>query len=124
VKVNISGTVFLQTSLNGPKKIADCKLVQELSSSTLLESRETVDWTLGERKYRGKLTFKTAPTTATWNGRLQQKFVVQYRMNDPSAAELLWSDDHFVYFYPTEILTIFPRHIVFVIDVSGSMGGI
>ncbi len=64
------------------------------------------------------------PTSHTWDGRVEQKFVVEYTLNDTTSAETLLSEDHFVHFFPTDTLTSFPRHIVFVIDISGSMGGI
>ena len=44
-------------------------------------------------------------------------------LEKPSEEHTVFSDDYFVHFFPTETLTNFPKHIVFVVDVSGSMSG-
>lgn len=53
------------------------------------------------------------------------QFVVQYDVErDPQGGEVLVQDGYFVHFFaPTELTTI-PKHVLFVLDTSGSMGGL
>ncbi|KAJ3655071.1 hypothetical protein Zmor_014214 [Zophobas morio] len=59
----------------------------------------------------------------TENG-LAGQFVVQYDVErDPQGGEVLVKDGYFVHFFAPSELEPLPKHIVFVLDHSGSMGG-
>ncbi|KAJ3655069.1 hypothetical protein Zmor_014212 [Zophobas morio] len=59
----------------------------------------------------------------TENG-LAGQFVVQYDVErDPQGGEVLVKDGYFVHFFAPSELEPLPKHIVFVLDHSGSMSG-
>jgi hypothetical protein len=60
----------------------------------------------------------------TTDGRIDQHFSVDYTFDDENSTNELQTDhSFFAYFLSAESLTTFPKHIVCVIDVSGSMKG-
>lgn len=55
---------------------------------------------------------------------LAGQFVVEYDVErDPKGGEVLVKDGYFVHFYAPSELEPLPKHVVFVLDQSGSMGG-
>ncbi|KAB0790702.1 hypothetical protein PPYR_14851 [Photinus pyralis] len=55
---------------------------------------------------------------------LSGQFVVQYDVErDPSGGEVLIQDGYFVHFFAPKDLEPLPKHVVFVLDTSGSMWG-
>ncbi|KAJ9598936.1 hypothetical protein L9F63_010530, partial [Diploptera punctata] len=55
---------------------------------------------------------------------LSGQFVVRYDVErDPQAGEVLVSDGYFVHFFSPTDLKPLRKHAIFVLDVSGSMGG-
>jgi len=55
---------------------------------------------------------------------LQGEFSIQYDVNrDNQNNEIQVIDGHFVHFFTPENLKVLPKHIIFVLDVSGSMFG-
>ncbi|KAJ8920664.1 hypothetical protein NQ315_004803 [Exocentrus adspersus] len=55
---------------------------------------------------------------------LSGQFVVQYDVErDPSGGEVLLQDGYFVHFFAPTDLKPLPKHVLFVLDSSGSMGG-
>ncbi|XP_031349541.1 inter-alpha-trypsin inhibitor heavy chain H4-like isoform X2 [Photinus pyralis] len=55
---------------------------------------------------------------------LSGQFVVQYDVErDPSGGEVLIEDGYFVHFFAPKELDPLPKHVVFVLDTSGSMWG-
>ncbi|KAJ8924359.1 hypothetical protein NQ315_007155 [Exocentrus adspersus] len=53
------------------------------------------------------------------------QFVVQYDIDrDPQGGETLYQDGFFINFFAPPNLEPIPKHIVFVLDTSGSMGGV
>jgi uncharacterized protein YegL len=55
---------------------------------------------------------------------LNGQFVVQYDVDrDPQAGEVLVNDGYFVHFFAPTNLKPLHKHVVFVLDVSGSMDG-
>ncbi|XP_044751117.1 inter-alpha-trypsin inhibitor heavy chain H4-like isoform X2 [Coccinella septempunctata] len=56
---------------------------------------------------------------------LSGQFVVQYDVErDPQGGEVLVSDGYFVHFFAPSDLKPMEKHVVFVLDTSGSMSGI
>ncbi|XP_072935766.1 inter-alpha-trypsin inhibitor heavy chain H4-like isoform X2 [Epargyreus clarus] len=51
------------------------------------------------------------------------QFVVQYDVDRSKAGEILVSDGYFVHFFAPTSLPPLPKHVVFVLDTSGSMMG-
>ncbi|XP_018570736.1 inter-alpha-trypsin inhibitor heavy chain H4-like isoform X2 [Anoplophora glabripennis] len=55
---------------------------------------------------------------------LSGQFVVQYDIDrDPHGGEVLLRDGYFVHFFAPEDLEPLPKHVLFVLDSSGSMAG-
>ncbi|KAK9890511.1 hypothetical protein WA026_010588 [Henosepilachna vigintioctopunctata] len=55
---------------------------------------------------------------------LAGQFVVQYDVErDPEGGEILVSDGYFVHFFAPSDLKPLSKHVIFVLDTSGSMGG-
>ncbi|KAL3280741.1 hypothetical protein HHI36_003976 [Cryptolaemus montrouzieri] len=55
---------------------------------------------------------------------LAGQFVVQYDVErDPEGGEILVSDGYFVHFFAPNDLKPLPKHVIFVLDTSGSMFG-
>lgn len=55
---------------------------------------------------------------------LAGQFIVQYDVErDSQGGEVLLKDGYFVHFFAPEQLEVLPKHIVFVLDHSGSMSG-
>ncbi|KAJ8955627.1 hypothetical protein NQ318_001458 [Aromia moschata] len=55
---------------------------------------------------------------------LSGQFVVQYDVErDPYGGEVLLQDGYFIHFFAPSDLEPLPKHVVFVLDTSGSMGG-
>ncbi|KAJ8930553.1 hypothetical protein NQ314_016634, partial [Rhamnusium bicolor] len=55
---------------------------------------------------------------------LSGQFVVQYDVErDPLDGEVLLRDGYFVHFFAPNDLDPLPKHVVFALDTSGSMGG-
>ncbi|XP_026466177.1 inter-alpha-trypsin inhibitor heavy chain H4-like isoform X2 [Ctenocephalides felis] len=58
------------------------------------------------------------------NSGLKGQFVVQYDVErDPAGGEVLVYDGYFVHFFAPDDLKSLPKHVVFVLDTSGSMHG-
>ncbi|XP_053152800.1 inter-alpha-trypsin inhibitor heavy chain H3-like [Hemicordylus capensis] len=57
------------------------------------------------------------------NSLLQGDFVIKYDVNRDSSSSLQIVNGYFVHFFAPKDLAHFPKDIVFVIDVSGSMSG-
>ncbi|XP_018575267.1 inter-alpha-trypsin inhibitor heavy chain H4-like isoform X2 [Anoplophora glabripennis] len=58
------------------------------------------------------------------NDGLSGQFVVQYDVErEPLNGEILLQDGYFVHFFAPNDLNPLPKHVVFVLDTSGSMGG-
>lgn len=56
---------------------------------------------------------------------LAGQFVVQYDVErDPQGGEVLVKDGYFVHFFAPSDLPALPKHVIFVLDTSGSMEGI
>ncbi|KAJ8931826.1 hypothetical protein NQ314_015222 [Rhamnusium bicolor] len=52
------------------------------------------------------------------------QFIVQYSVErDPQGGEILLQDGYFVHFFAPNDLDPLPKHVVFVLDTSGSMNG-
>ncbi|CAH2235924.1 jg24471 [Pararge aegeria aegeria] len=51
------------------------------------------------------------------------QFVVQYDVNQPENGEILVNDGYFVHFFAPSSLPPLSKHVVFVLDTSGSMVG-
>lgn len=64
-----------------------------------------------------------APDTKALVGNIPKRIVLQYDIehNKEAGQVLLW-DGHFVHFFSPTI-SVKPKHIIFVLDVSGSMRG-
>jgi hypothetical protein len=58
----------------------------------------------------------------TWDGRIEKQFAIQYMLNGSRSETTLFSNDYFVHFLPDhkDTISVIPRHLVFVIDTSGS----
>ncbi|KAJ8965893.1 hypothetical protein NQ317_005461 [Molorchus minor] len=55
---------------------------------------------------------------------LSGQFVVQYDVErDPNGGEVLLEDGYFIHFFAPSNLDPLPKHVLFVLDTSGSMGG-
>ncbi len=125
VILNTTAAVFLEVAPKGGKKIETFDVVEDPGSNAALNIKpRKIE---GLKGFRKKLFFSLTPVSdlsqLTWDGRIRQNFAVTYTLENPILEETIMSDDYFVHFFPTEALTNFPRHIIFVIDVSGSMQG-
>ena len=69
----------------------------------------------------GLLTW--SPSNKSMGGQVPQRIAVQYDIErHPGAGQVLVRDGHFVHFFSPPA-SVEPKHIVFVLDVSGSMYG-
>jgi len=72
---------------------------------------------------KAKVTFKPSISEQSADG-LKGEFIVQYdvdRKNEGNDIQVL--DGYFVHFFAPDNLQPLPKHVVFVLDVSGSMRG-
>jgi uncharacterized protein YegL len=58
------------------------------------------------------------------DGRIYETFNLCYKLNGTQMDDIIISNEYFIYFFPSETLSAFPKYIVFIIDVSGSMSGL
>lgn len=57
----------------------------------------------------------------TKNGRVIKEFQLTYILKDPEIPSTVVSENYFAYYFMPEVLMAYPKHVIFVVDVSGSM---
>ncbi|KAJ8939187.1 hypothetical protein NQ318_017084 [Aromia moschata] len=88
---------------------------------------QTINAKTASIKYRPEP--KTQATMAHYLGEepsngLSGQFIVQYDVErDPQDGQILLQDGYFVHFFAPNDLDPLPKHVLFVLDTSGSMGG-
>jgi len=112
VEVHISESLPL-TNVYVPEIIKDNEIDSVLNSG---QNQDTeIDWTQGSKE----ATIKYHPGQVT-RGQLSIEYDVD-RKNQTSEIQVL--DGYFVHFFTPDSLPTLPKHIVFVLDISGSMYG-
>ncbi len=124
VIVNVTVQIYLILEPKDMKTIDVLRIIKDKEGLTKLTNLKE-NYIRGVKGYKAKLSFSFTPSALTWESQIQQKFGIQYSLNDKTSSETLFSNNYFVHFFPTKNVTAFPsRHIVFVIDISGSMYGL
>ena len=126
---NVTGIVVVDVTRNGAQKINKLYMVDEnLQEDATLGLESTAK--IGSKRCRGELQFKSRPKSEFHKiaidslGRAYQQFSFAYTLQNAAEAETVLSPNNFLHFYSTDSLITYPKHIVFVIDVSGSMSGL
>ncbi len=82
---------------------------------------------IGPKKLGATITTKSSLHCQLQNigtdGRIYQNFSVQYILEESNPFDVAADNSYFAYFFTPEVLTTFPKHVVCVIDISGSMWG-
>lgn len=68
-----------------------------------------------------RITLKPINVTTDSKGRIVKEFDVYYGLSDPEEPNTIIGQDYFSHFFLPEALLTYPKHVVFVLDVSGSM---
>ena len=118
--VNINESLPI-TSLNVP----ELEKENEISPSSKTSSIATVTRD-EEDNSKGSIVYKISKKYQKDAGKkgIQGAFKVQYdvdRTNQTNEVQVI--DGYFVHFFTPENLKVLPKHIIFVLDISGSMGG-
>ncbi len=121
----IKGAIFISHSPTSGNRIESIKVIDELENDSL--DKLYVKPIIGPKKTKAKISFspKQSRQVKLMNsdGQIYQTFGVMFTLLNTSKEEVIVSGDHFAIFFPSESLTSFPKHAVFVIDV-GSMDGL
>ena len=89
----------------------------------LIQQTEMEDVTLRLDGNVGLMTW--SPNPEFMKEDIPQRLVLQYDINHhPAAGRVILRDGHFVHFFSPQASTVQPKHIIFVLDVSGSMRGV
>ena len=127
----IKGSFAVSLDPNGKEKLKSIKLLDDFggaNESYWLGKRGSSSGYIGKKMLEGQLRVDAKPTrllNATDEaGKSYHNLTMIYSVDDSNEEQLVLTNDHFAYFFPTKILTTFPKHFIFILDVSGSMAGL
>jgi len=79
-------------------------------------------------KIKGAVKVEAKPTrllnATDIDGRSYHDITMVYHFDQSIEEHIVLSDEYFAYYFPTKILVNLTKHIIFVLDVSGSMHGL
>jgi uncharacterized protein YegL len=117
------------THLNVPElKVNPNEITSQLSANTFAKIDRNVD----NNPNRAHIHFNPTPSDQTAMAKLSKnekngmsgQFIVQYDVDRKNQTnEIQGLDGYFVHFFAPDKLQVIPKHVVFVLDISGSMYG-
>ena len=93
----------------------------EPANNTLAKITKDIDGDSSKAMININLS-KTEQAVMGENG-IEEDFIVKYDVERKHNNEVQVIDGHFVHFFAPENLEVLPKHVIFVLDVSGSMTG-
>ena len=129
VAQSIDGEFSVKLSEKGKHKIQRIEIIDNMKNNKNYRLTNSADSTgiVGKEGFRAKVKLLAKPTrlmnVTADNGKAVQSFQMVYTMKGSNQADTILSREYFAHFFPNKIFAVSPRHVIFVIDVSGSMWG-
>lgn len=117
----------VEVIINDPQGIREVNVMEPFGGTNTILAQDTVISSLGEAGKMKKILY--APSVERQQEMDQQKglsgdFVVYYDVNHAENGGLIQVEDtYFVHFFSPSSLLPLNKNVIFVIDISGSMGG-